>query len=83
MAVPAAAGFGISPGRSENDHAQCAFRTAWNGLKTSCRLMVDKITTVPKSRIGNQIGRLDDEDLVHLNRAVLVFLGFAGSGPEN
>jgi mRNA interferase MazF len=45
--------------------------------------MVDKITTVAKSKIGNQIGRLDDEDIVRLNRAVLVFLGFAGSGPEN
>jgi mRNA interferase MazF len=44
--------------------------------------MVDKITTVPKTKIGNQIGRLDDEDLVRLNRAVLVFLGFAGAGPE-
>jgi mRNA interferase MazF len=46
-------------------------------------MMIDKITTVPKTRIGNQIGRLDDEDIVRLNRAVLVFLGFAGSGPEN
>lgn len=54
-----------------------------NGLKTSCRLMVDEITTVPKARIGKRIGRLDDEDIVRLNRAVLVFLGFAGSGPEN
>ncbi|MGH8223798.1 MAG: type II toxin-antitoxin system PemK/MazF family toxin [Woeseiaceae bacterium] len=54
-----------------------------NGLKTSCRLMVDKITTVPKTKIGNKIGRLDDEDIVRLNRAVLVFLGFAGAGPEN
>ncbi|HEX9876082.1 MAG TPA: type II toxin-antitoxin system PemK/MazF family toxin [Gammaproteobacteria bacterium] len=54
-----------------------------NGLNVSCRLMVDKITTVPKSKIGDQIGRLDDEDIVRLNRAVLVFLGFAGSGPEN
>jgi mRNA interferase MazF len=54
-----------------------------NALNVSCRLMVDKITTVPKTRIGSQIGRLDDEDTVRLNRAVLVFLGFAGSGPEN
>ena len=54
-----------------------------NGLKVTCRLMVDKITTIPKTRIGNQVGRLDDEDMVRLNRAVLVFLGFAGSGPEN
>jgi mRNA interferase MazF len=54
-----------------------------NGLNLPCRLMVDKITTVPKGRIGNQVGRLDDEDIVRLNRAVLVFLGFAGSGAEN
>ena len=53
-----------------------------NGLRVSCSLMVDKITTVPKTKIGNQIGRLDDEDLVRLNRAVLVFLGFAGSRRE-
>ncbi|MGH8196051.1 MAG: type II toxin-antitoxin system PemK/MazF family toxin, partial [Woeseiaceae bacterium] len=50
-----------------------------NGLNVACCLMVDKITTVPKARIGTQIGRLDDEDIVRLNRAVLVFLGFAGS----
>lgn len=49
-----------------------------NGLKSRSRLMVDKITTVPKSKIGERIGRLDDEDIVRLNRAVLVFLGLAG-----
>jgi mRNA interferase MazF len=54
-----------------------------NGLKVACRLMVDKITTIPKTRLGNRVGRLDDEDIVRLNRAVLVFLGFAGAGPEN
>lgn len=52
-----------------------------NGLSAACRLMVDKLTTVPKARIGAQIGRLDDEDVVRLNRAVLVFLGFGGPGP--
>jgi mRNA interferase MazF len=52
-------------------------------INVPCRLMVDRITTVPRTRIGHQIGRLDDEDIVRLNRAVLVFLGFAGSAPEN
>jgi mRNA interferase MazF len=47
-----------------------------NGLDVACRLMVDKITTVPKTKIGKLIGRLDDEDVVRMNRAVLVFLGF-------
>jgi mRNA interferase MazF len=50
-----------------------------NGLRASCRLMVDKITTVPKTKIRTRIGRLDDEDIVRLNRAALVFLGMAGA----
>jgi len=50
-----------------------------NGLRSSSRLMVDKITTVPKSKVGERIGRLDDEDVVRLNQAVLVFLGLAVS----
>jgi mRNA-degrading endonuclease toxin of MazEF toxin-antitoxin module len=53
--------------------------TATNGLKSLSRLMVDRITTVAKSRVGKQIGCLDDEDVVRLNRAVVVFLGLAGS----
>jgi mRNA interferase MazF len=47
-----------------------------NGLHTVCRLMADKITTVPKSKIGKRIGQLDD-DMFRLNRAALVFLGIA------
>jgi|SRR5579859_3581576 len=50
-----------------------------NGLHSPCRMMVDKITTVPKSKVGKRIGRLDDEDVVRLNQAVLVFLGLAAS----
>jgi mRNA interferase MazF len=50
-----------------------------NGLREVCRLMVDKITTVSKSEVGAHIGRLDDEDILRLNRAVLVFLGLAAS----
>ena len=50
-----------------------------NGLRTACRLMVDKITTVPKTKVGARVGRLDDEDILRLNRAVLVFLGLAVS----
>jgi len=52
--------------------------SATNGLRSVCRLMVDKITTVPKSRLGSRAGRLADKDMVRLNRAILVFLGIAG-----
>ena len=48
-----------------------------NGLRTPCRLMIDKISTVPKERLGNRLGTLHDEDIVRLNRALTVFLGLA------
>ena len=50
-----------------------------NGLCATCRLMVDKITTVAKTKVGARVGRLDDEDILRLNQAVLVFLGLAVS----
>jgi len=53
-----------------------------NGLRSPCRLMADKITTVPKTKLGSCVGRLDDEDMLRLNRAMLVFLGLAGAAPR-
>jgi len=53
--------------------------TERNGLRSPSQLMVDKITTVPKTRVGRHIGRLSDEDITRLNRSVVVFLGLAGS----
>jgi mRNA interferase MazF len=50
-----------------------------NGLHARSRVMVDKITTVAKAKLGMRIGRLSDEDTVRLNRAIVVFLGLAGS----
>ena len=49
-----------------------------NGLKAPSRLMVDKVTTIRKDRLGSRIGRLDSEDVTRLNRAIMVFLGLAG-----
>jgi mRNA interferase MazF len=48
-----------------------------NGLSIASRVMIDKVTTVPKSRLGKRIGKLQDEDIVRLNRALTVFLGLA------
>lgn len=42
-------------------------RTSW--------IEADKITTVPRNRIGRTIGRLTAADLVRLNGALAVFLG--------
>jgi mRNA interferase MazF len=50
-----------------------------NGLREACRLMVDKITTVPRTKMGKHVGQLAPEDMVRLNRAMLVFLGIAAT----
>ncbi|RLT35538.1 MAG: type II toxin-antitoxin system PemK/MazF family toxin [Chloroflexi bacterium] len=50
-----------------------------NGLDSASRLMVDKITTVRRSRLGALLGQLDDGELARLNQAVLVFLGLTTS----
>lgn len=44
--------------------------TTENGLRAFSRLMVDKVTTVTRSRLA-------DDDLLRLNRSLLVFLGLA------
>ena len=48
-----------------------------NGLLKPSQIMVDKAQTVPRERIGDTIGRLDNEALLAVNRALIVFLGFA------
>jgi mRNA interferase MazF len=49
-----------------------------NGLEQPIKLMVDKITTLPRDSLRERLGRLAEDDLVRLNRAVIVFLGLAG-----
>jgi len=46
-----------------------------NGLEQPSSLMIDKLTTVPRTSLGNRIGRLTDQDMVRLGRAIVVFLG--------
>lgn len=50
-----------------------------NGLDQPSQLMVDKVTTVPRSSLGDRLGRLRDEELVALNRSLIVFLGLASA----
>ncbi|MCX5946553.1 MAG: type II toxin-antitoxin system PemK/MazF family toxin [Cyanobacteria bacterium] len=51
--------------------------TPENGLLKNSYLMVDKITAVPRNRLGQRIGMLADDDLLRLNRSLLVYLGLA------
>ncbi len=56
--------------------------TKRNGLQLASRLMVDKITTVPKVKLGKRIGHLEDRDISQLNQAILIFLGLTVSPRE-
>ncbi len=48
-----------------------------NGLTRVSQIMVDKALTVPRDRLGKTIGRIDDDLMVRVNRALSVWLGFA------
>lgn len=50
-----------------------------NGLHERSSLMVDKITTMPRAKVHDRIGRLSDQDMARLGRATVVFLGLAGN----
>lgn len=49
------------------------------GIREPSRLMVDKTTTIPRSKLGERVGQLSDDDMIRLSRALVVFLGFAGT----
>ena len=48
-----------------------------SGLHTDSFVMVDEVTTVRRSSIGNQLGRLESIQMVELERRLIVFLGLA------
>ena len=48
-----------------------------NGLTKPSQIMVDKPQSVSIKKLGTAFGRLDDETMLAVNRALAVFLGFA------
>jgi mRNA interferase MazF len=48
-----------------------------NGLKKPSQVMVDKSQTVPRDKVGETFGQLDDDVMLSVNRALAVFLGIA------
>ncbi len=48
-----------------------------NGLRKVSDIMIDKTQSVARDRVGSVIGRLGDEGMLAVNRALAVFLGFA------
>jgi mRNA interferase MazF len=51
--------------------------TPQNGLETRSQIMVDKLVTVPRGKIGLKIGALEQEMLVRVDRSLALFLGIA------
>lgn len=47
------------------------------GLSQPSRIMVDKLTTMPRSKLGEQIGAVSDTDMLALSRSLVVFLGLS------
>jgi mRNA interferase MazF len=48
-----------------------------NGLRVRSYAMVDKVTTIPRSKIGNRIGLLDRSDVSLLDQRLALFIGLA------
>ena len=52
--------------------------TQTSGLRQDSVLVIDKITTVSRSKLGEYQGRVDEENLIQFGRSALVFLGVTG-----
>jgi mRNA interferase MazF len=52
--------------------------TTANGLRHPSHIMIDKVTTTRRSRVQERLGALSREDLVRVERSLLVFFGLAG-----
>jgi len=50
-----------------------------SGLAVPTSVMIDKIVTVPRTKLGSRLGILTPAELTELNRALLLFLGIAAS----
>ena len=46
-----------------------------NGLRTISQVMVDKLSTLPHTKISEPFGRLDEERMKAVDRALLLVIG--------
>jgi mRNA interferase MazF len=51
--------------------------TSENGLQHRSCVVADKVSTIPRARLGTRLGRIDRACMTDVERAILVFLGFA------
>lgn len=48
-----------------------------NGLQRASQLMIDKLTTVPRQKVGEKIGRVSNDDLARVDRLLAAVLGLS------
>lgn len=48
-----------------------------NGLHKTSQVMIDKLMSVKRDRLGPAFGRIDDETMLSISRSLTVFLGIA------
>jgi mRNA interferase MazF len=46
-----------------------------NGLEQESRVMTDKLSTIPRSKVGKYIGTLSTREMAKVDEAIMSFLG--------
>lgn len=49
----------------------------FNGLRLPSRVMADKVSTMPRTKLARKIGQLTAQDVARVDQALVVFLGLA------
>lgn len=52
--------------------------TLENGLRVTSQIMIDKAVTVPRGKIGEIFGKLDDDTMRTVSRALVAFFDLEG-----
>jgi mRNA interferase MazF len=50
---------------------------AETGLRSVSQIMIDKVTTVKRDKVSKRIGRVGDETMLRVNRAIALWFGLA------
>ncbi|TSE34527.1 putative endoribonuclease MazF [Tepidimonas fonticaldi] len=48
-----------------------------NGLRKTSQIMVDKVMTLPRDKLGPPFGRLEVDTMLQVERCLALFLGIA------
>jgi mRNA interferase MazF len=46
-----------------------------NGLREPSQLMIDKVTSIPRTKVGERLGQLSDREVAVVDASLLQFLG--------